>query len=109
MLSPQYHNWEVDLSNNIATCINLSGPCTFSDHFRQMQDTRAMADDNDDNLLTHNLLCFKLDETDDWWSIASSNNVNDSSSVLSPLAHERIILQPNTILQRPTVRSERYQ
>lgn len=74
-------------------------------HFRQMQDTRAMADDNDDNLLTHNLLCFKLDETDDWWSIASSNNVNDSSSVLSPLAHERIILQPNTILQRPTVAS----
>lgn len=74
-------------------------------HFRQMQDTRAMADDNDDNLLTRNLLCFKLDETDDWWSIASSNDVNDSSSVLSPLAPERIILQPNTILQRPTVAS----
>lgn len=51
-----------------------------------------MVDDNDDNLLIYNLLCFKFDEIDDWWLIVFLNKVNDLSLVLSFLVYERIIL-----------------
>lgn len=74
-------------------------------NFGQIEDTGAMEDDKDDDQLTRNLLCFKLDEAEDWLSIDSSNTENDSGSVSIPLTQERIILQPNTILQRPTLAS----